>query len=69
MSYRGRLEDGGNLPLQPATRFGIDAGYRQGPWRSGLSVVRAQRQDRLAAFETAATPGYTLTDAHLVLHR
>lgn len=62
---RGKLENAGNLPLQPATRFGIEAGYRQGPWRSGLSLVRALRQDRLAVFETSATPAYTLADAHL----
>ena len=62
---RGRLDDAGSLPLQPATRFGVDAGHRQGPWRSGVSVLRAQRQDRLAAFETTATPGYTQVNANL----
>ncbi len=62
---RGRLDDSGNLPLQPANRFGVEAGYRQGPWRSGVSAVHAQRQDRLAAFETTATPSYTLVDANL----
>lgn len=62
---RGTLEDAGNLPLQPATRFGIEAGYRQGAWRSGVSLVRARRQDRLATFETTATPAYTLVDAHV----
>ncbi|GAB3540805.1 TonB-dependent receptor [Noviherbaspirillum agri] len=62
---RGTLEDGSNLPLQPATRFGVEAGYRQGGWRSGLSAVHARRQDRLASFETFATPAYTLIDAHV----
>lgn len=62
---RGTLEDAGNLPLQPATRFGVEAGYRQGAWRSGLSVLRARHQDRLATFETFATPAYTLVDAHV----
>lgn len=62
---RGRLEGAGSLPLQPATRYGIDLGYRQGAWRSSLSVLRAQRQDRLASFETFATPGYTQVDASL----
>lgn len=62
---RGRLGGGaGNLPLQPAARVGIDAGWRQGPWRAGASLIRAQRQDRLAAFE-AATPGYTRIDANV----
>jgi len=62
---RGRLDDAGNLPLQPTTRYGGDLGYRSGPWRSGLSAVHAQRQDRLAAFEDFAAPSYTQVDAHL----
>lgn len=62
---RGTLDDAGNLPLQPATRFGMDVGYRQGAWRSGLTVLRAQAQDRLATFETSATPAYTQLDANL----
>ncbi|HZW11776.1 MAG TPA: TonB-dependent receptor [Noviherbaspirillum sp.] len=62
---RGRLEDGSNLPLQPATRFGAETGYRQGAWRSGLSAVHARRQDRLATFETFSAPSYTLVDAHV----
>jgi iron complex outermembrane receptor protein len=62
---RGRLDNNGNLPLQPASRLGLDAGYKQGPWRGGVSLLRAQKQDRLAAFETTPTPGYTQLDAQL----
>lgn len=62
---RGKLDDAGNLPLQPATRFGADAGYRRGAFAGGVSVLRARAQDRLAAFETAGTPGYTQVDAQL----
>lgn len=62
---RGRLDDAGNLPLQPATRIGLDAGYKQGPWRSGVSLVHAKKQDRLAAFETTVTPSYNQLDANL----
>lgn len=62
---RGTLDNAGNLPLQPATRFGVDTGYRRGPWRSGVSVLHALRQDRLASFETLATPAYTQLDANL----
>jgi iron complex outermembrane receptor protein len=62
---RGRLDGAGNLPLQPATRVGVDVGYRQGAWRSGTTLVRTQRQDRLASFETTPTGGYTLLDANL----
>lgn len=62
---RGRLDHMGNLPLQPVTRVGGEIGYRQGPWRSGLSVVHADSQDRLAPFETFATPSYTQVNANL----
>lgn len=62
---RGRLDGAGSLPLQPATRFGIDADFKQGPWRTGIGLLRAQNQERLAAFETMQTPGYTQLDAHL----
>lgn len=62
---RGTLDNAGNLPLQPATRVGLDAGYKKGPWRSGIGVLRAQQQDRLAAFETTVTPAFTQLDANL----
>ncbi|MDB5841246.1 MAG: putative outer membrane protein [Herminiimonas sp.] len=62
---RGTLDNNGNLPLQPATRFGIDAGYQQGAWRSGIAAIRVLRQDRLAASETTTTPAYTQLDANL----
>lgn len=62
---RGKLDNAGNLPLQPATRAGIDAGYRRGPLQTGVSVLRARAQERLSASETLATPGYTQLDAHL----
>jgi len=62
---RGRLDTAGNLPLQPATRAGVDAGWRRGPLLGGISVLSARAQDRIAAFETAPAPGYTQVDAHL----
>lgn len=62
---RGRLVNQGNLPLQPATRYGVDLGYRQGPWASGMRVLRALKQDRLASFESTDTPSYTQLDANL----
>ncbi len=61
---RGTLDGAGSLPLQPATRFGIDAEFKHGPWRTGIGWMRAAAQDRLAEFETAATPAYTQVDAH-----
>jgi iron complex outermembrane receptor protein len=62
---RGRLDGADSLPLQPATRFGIDADFKQGPWRTGVGLLRAREQNRLASFETTPTPGYTRLDAHL----
>ena len=62
---RGKLDNQGNLPLQPATRYGVDLGWRQGPWASGTRVLRALKQDRLAAFESSQTPSYTQLDANL----
>ncbi|MCU6434990.1 TonB-dependent receptor [Undibacterium sp. Jales W-56] len=62
---RGTLDDAGNLPLQPATRFGADLNYKMGPWNGGFNVLRAQSQDRLASFENYVTPGYTKLDASL----
>lgn len=61
---RGVLDEAGSLPLQPATRLGIEADYRRDHWQTGISVVHAQAQDRLAAGETE-TPAYDLVNAHL----
>ncbi|MBI1892239.1 MAG: TonB-dependent receptor [Burkholderiales bacterium] len=62
---RGKLDGQNYLPLQPATRFGMEVGYREGAWRGGASLLHALRQDRLATFETSATPAYTQLDANL----
>ncbi|MFX5522241.1 hypothetical protein ABTD78_23520, partial [Acinetobacter baumannii] len=42
-----------------------ELGYKTGPWASGVKVLRAQKQDRLASFETYETPSYTQLDANL----
>lgn len=55
---RGRLDNAGSLPLQPADRLGASIGYKQGPWRAGASLVHGEGQDRLASFETSTTPSY-----------
>ena len=62
---RGKLEEGGNLPLQPADRIGAGLGYRQADWRAGLSWTHARGQERLAAFESTPTQGYNQVDANL----
>jgi iron complex outermembrane receptor protein len=61
---RGKLDDGENLPLQPADRIGASIGYRQAALRGGLSWTHARGQDRLAAFENTPTPAYNLVDAN-----
>ncbi|MYM22349.1 TonB-dependent receptor [Duganella sp. FT135W] len=60
----GKLERGGNLPLQPASRVGVSTAYKMGAWRAGLSLVHAQSQDRLASFETTTTPSYNQLNAN-----
>jgi iron complex outermembrane receptor protein len=62
---RGKLDRGGSLPLQPATRFGVSTAYKMGALRAGLSLVHAQSQDRLASFETTDTPSYNQLNANL----
>ncbi|SEN93128.1 iron complex outermembrane recepter protein [Duganella sp. CF517] len=62
---RGKLDQGGSLPLQPATRVGASTGYKMGQWRAGLSLVHAQSQDRLATFENTETPGYNQVNANV----
>jgi len=62
---RGKLDAGGSLPLQPATRIGVDAAYRTAAWRAGVSLVQSLKQDRLASFEDSATPAYTSLNANL----
>lgn len=62
---RGKLDGGGNLPLQPADRIGAGVGYREGAWRGGLSLVHARGQDRLASNESVPTMAYNQLDANL----
>lgn len=62
---RGSLDEAGSLPLQPAKRLGGEVGYKQGVLRGGLSLLRALKQERLAAFESTPTPGHTQLDANL----
>ena len=62
---RGTLDAGGSLPLQPAKRFGVDLGYKQGPLRAATSLIHALKQDRLATFEASETRPYTQWDANI----
>jgi iron complex outermembrane receptor protein len=51
---QGTLEQGGYLPLQPATRIGGSIGYGAFGWRSNLSLIHAFGQNNVAS-----SPGYT----------
>lgn len=62
---RGSLDQRGSLPLQPANRFGLDIGYREGAWRNTITILRAQKQERLAASENFVTPAFTKVDLNL----
>ena len=67
-SSRGTLDDLGNLPLQPATRTGLNAGYQDSRWRSSLSVIHTDAHYRIASAvvsEETTTKGYTNVDANL----
>ncbi|MDQ2820549.1 MAG: TonB-dependent receptor [Pseudomonadota bacterium] len=62
---RGRLDDAGSLPLQPANRIGASVGYKVDAWRAGMSLVHGQGQDRLASFESTTTPAYNDLGANI----
>jgi len=65
-TMRGRLDGSDNLPLQPAARLGLSAGYQQGAWRSNASLIRAATHDRIAVSSgETPTAGYTRLDASL----
>jgi len=61
---RGKFDDGGSLPLQPATRVGASVGYKTAVWRAGVSLIHAQGQDRLASWEESPTGSYNQLNAN-----
>jgi iron complex outermembrane receptor protein len=62
---KGRLDNAGSLPLQPADRVGASVGYKDGAWRAGASLVHGAGQDRLASFESSTTPSYNQLGANV----
>lgn len=63
---RGKLDNLGNLPLQPASRTGLTFGYQDAQWHSSLSVLNARAHNRIASSnisEETITPAYTRVDA------
>ena len=64
---RATLANGGNVPRIAPSRLGAQLRWKRGDWRAALGATRTNRQDTLAANETA-TAGYTLVDAHATRH-
>lgn len=62
--YEVELANGGNLPRIAPGRFGADLNWALDGWRASLGAIRYSKQDRVAQNE-AASPGYTLVNAHL----
>lgn len=62
---RGRLDGAGNVPRMTPSRLGLEGSYGSGPWGAFASLLRVMRQDRIAAAQETATPGYTRLDAGL----
>jgi iron complex outermembrane receptor protein len=62
---KGRLDNAGSLPLQPADRIGASIGYKMGAWRAGASLVHGEGQERLASFESSTTPSYNQLGANI----
>jgi iron complex outermembrane receptor protein len=59
------LDQQGNLPLQPANRVGVEVGFKHAGWRHNLSMIHAQKQNRLAQSEQFITPSYTKIDLNI----
>lgn len=62
---QGTLEQGGFLPLQPATRLGGSIGYSFAGWKSNLSLIHAFGQTNVAsspAYTEPSTDGYNKLD-------
>ncbi len=63
---RGRLRDGGNVPLMPPLRVGAGLHFDRGDWHAGLRAWHHDRQDRVAVDELPSG-GYTLVEADFSL--
>jgi iron complex outermembrane receptor protein len=67
-TVRATLADGGgNVPRIPPSRVGAQLRWENDGWRASLGATRYDKQDKVAANETA-TAGYTLVDAHAAYH-
>ena len=62
---QGTFDAGGNLPLQPAPRVGLQLAQQQNKWLANASYTYSFEQNRLASWEVGPTPSYNLLNAGL----
>lgn len=62
---QGTFDAGGNLPLQPAPRVGLQLAQQKNKWLANASYTYSFEQNRLASWEQGPTPSYNLLNAGL----
>jgi len=62
---QGTFDAGGNLPLQPAPRVGLQVAHQKNGWLANASYTYSFQQNRLATWEVGPTPSYNLLNAGL----
>jgi iron complex outermembrane receptor protein len=62
---QGTFDAGGNLPLQPAPRIGLQVAHQKNGWLANASYTYSFQQNRLASWEVGPTPSYNLLNAGL----
>ncbi len=62
---QGTFDAGGNLPLQPAPRVGLQLAHQKNNWLANASYTYSLEQNRLASWEVGPTPSYNLLNAGL----
>ncbi len=62
---QGTFDAGGNLPLQPAPRVGLQLAQQKERWLANASYTYSFEQNRLASWEVGPSPSYNLLNAGL----
>ena len=62
---RGTFDAGGNLPLQPAPRVGVQVAHQKNNWLANASYTYSFEQNNLASWEIGPAPSYNLLNAGL----
>ncbi len=60
---QGTFDAGGNLPLQPAPRLGIELTHEKKGWLTNATYTYSFQQNRFANWEQGPTPSYNLLNA------